>query len=103
MLAYKAMFKYLDDGIHAGVLDFPGATSWGKDLDQVRQLLARALVDMAETNLQRGEALPQPDPNISDPEADLEEPMYLLMQAASRIAVVPRDATQPPVRTPPTS
>ena len=92
ILAYKAMYKYLDDGIHAEVLDFPGTITWGKDLDNARLSLASALVDMAETNLELGEPLPQPDPNITDPEADLEEPIYLLMQAASRIAIVPQDA-----------
>jgi hypothetical protein len=55
----------------------PGFITWGKDLDQARQLLASALVDMAETNLLHGEPLPQPDPTVTDPEADLEEPIYL--------------------------
>ena len=77
MLAYKAMYKYLEEGVHAEVLDFPGAITWGKDLDRARQLLASALVDMAETNLMHREPLPQPDPTITDPEADLEEPIYL--------------------------
>lgn len=75
MLTYKAMYKYLDEGIHGEVLDFPGVITWGKDLEEVRALLAAALVDMAETNLLHGEPLPQPDPNITDPDADLEEPV----------------------------
>jgi hypothetical protein len=37
-----------------------------------------ALVDMAETALLRGESLPKPDPQCSDPEADIEEPIHLL-------------------------
>ena len=86
MLVYKAMFKYLDKGVHAEALDFPGVITFGANLDQARQLLASALVDMAETNLERGEPLPKPDPAISDPDADLEEPIYLLLQAASRVA-----------------
>ena len=92
MLVYKAMYKFLDEGVHAEVLDFPGAITWGTDLDQARQLLASALVDMAETNLLHGEPLPQPDPSATDPEADLDEPIYLLLQAASRVALVPQDA-----------
>ncbi len=77
MLTYKAMYKYLDEGIHGEVLDFPGVITWGKNLEEVRVLLASALVDMAETNLLYGEPLPQPDPNITDPDADLEEPTRL--------------------------
>ena len=66
MLTYKAMFKYLDEGIHAEVLDFPGVITCGKDLEEARRLLAGALVDMAETSLSKGESLPQPDPACTD-------------------------------------
>ena len=92
MLAYKAMYKYLEEGVHAEVLDFPGVITWGKDLEQARCLLGSALVDMAETNLLRGEPLPKPDPGLTDTESDFEEPIYLLLQAASRVALVPQDA-----------
>ena len=90
MLTYKAMYKYLDEGIHGEVLDFPGVITWGKDLEEARALLATALVDMAETNLLHGEPLPQPDPNVTDPDADLEEPIHLLLTATSRIKIVPQ-------------
>jgi predicted RNase H-like HicB family nuclease len=90
MISYKAMYKYLDGAVHAEVLDFPGVISFGSDLDEARRLLASALVDMAETNLLLGEALPQPDPSRTDPDADLEEPIHLLLAAASRVAVVPQ-------------
>jgi predicted RNase H-like HicB family nuclease len=92
MLTYKAMYKYLDEGIHAEVLDFPGVITWGKDLDEARRSLASALVDMAETNLLKGEPLPQPNPTITDPDADLEEPIHLLLQAAPRVILVPQEA-----------
>ncbi|MEE8466589.1 MAG: hypothetical protein V3S68_08945 [Dehalococcoidia bacterium] len=92
MLVYKAMYKYLEEGVHAEVLDFPGVISWGPDLDQARRLLAGALMDMAETNLGLGEPLPKPDPTSTDVEADLEEPIYLLLQAASRVDLVPQNA-----------
>ena len=92
MLTYKAMYKYLDEGVHAEVLDFPGVITWGTSLEKTRQLLASALVDMAETNLLKGEPLPQPDPTCTDPDADLEEPIHLLLKAASRVVLVPQEA-----------
>ena len=89
MLSYKAMYKFLDDGVHGEVLDFPGAITCGKDLAETRRLLASALVDMAETNLMQGEPLPTPDPALSDAESDLEEPIHLILSAASQVRVVP--------------
>ena len=77
MLVYKAMFKHLDGGVHAETLDLPGAITYGADLAEARLLLASALVDLAEVNLERGEPLPKPDPTLTDPDADLEEPIYL--------------------------
>ncbi len=91
MLTYKAMYKFLDEGVHGEVLDFPGVITLGKDLDDARRSLASALVDMAETNLLQGEPLPRPDPMASDPEADVEEPIHLLLTAASRVDLVPQD------------
>ena len=91
MQTYKAMYKFLDEGVHAEVLDFPGTITFGHNLPQARRLLASALVDMAETNLMRGEPLPQPDPSCSDPEADLEEPIYLLLTATPKVRVVPEE------------
>jgi len=29
MLTYKAMYKFLEQGVHGEVLDFPGVISWG--------------------------------------------------------------------------
>ena len=77
MLTYKAMYKYLDEGVHAEVLDFPGVISFGEDLAEARRMLGSALVDMAETSLSLGEPLPHPDPTRSDPDADIEEPIHL--------------------------
>lgn len=90
MLTYRAMFKYLDKGVHAEVLDFPGVITCGQDLEEARRLLASALVDMAETSLSNGEPLPQPDPTCTDPAADLEEPIHLLLKAASRVELIPQ-------------
>jgi predicted RNase H-like HicB family nuclease len=65
VLTYKAMYKFLEHGIHGEVLDFPGTITAGDTLQEARRLLASALVDMAETALLRGEALPQPDPSCT--------------------------------------
>ncbi len=86
MLTYKAMYKFLDDGVHAEVLDFPGALSCGRDLEQARDLLAGALVDMAETCLLHGESLPIPNSSLTHPDADLEEPIHLLLSASTRVS-----------------
>lgn len=92
MLTYKAMYKFLDQGVHAEVLEFPGTITCGEDLREARRLLAGALVDMAETALLQGEPLLQPDPSGSDSEADLEESIHLLLTAASQVSVVPQTA-----------
>ena len=92
MLVYKAMYKTIDEGVHAEVLDFPGAISFGADLEEARRMLASALVDMAETSVMQGEPLPSPDSTCSDPDAELEEPIYLLLSATTRIAHVPQGA-----------
>jgi predicted RNase H-like HicB family nuclease len=77
MLTYKAMYKYIPEGVHAEVIDFPGVLTFGANLQEVRRMLGSALVDMAETNLLVGEALPRPDPNCTHPDADFEEPIFL--------------------------
>jgi len=43
---------------------------------------------MSETLLMNGESLPKLDPSISDPEADLEEPIYLILTAASQVRII---------------
>ncbi len=93
MLVYKAMYKYLDKGVHAEVLDFPGVITCGRNLEEARRLLASALVDMAETNLSLGEPLPRPDPTRTNDDADLEEPIHLLLTATNRVALVPQSVT----------
>jgi predicted RNase H-like HicB family nuclease len=92
MLTYKAAYRFLMNTVHAEVVDFPGVISEGADLEDARRLLAGALTDMAETNLLRGEPLPPPDALRSDPDADLEEPIHLILTAASHVRLLPRDA-----------
>jgi len=41
---------------------------------------------MAETNLLRGEALPIPDPTRSDLQAELDEPIYLVLQTGQHLS-----------------
>ena len=89
MLTYKAMYKFLPDGVHGEVMDFPGTITCGRDLDEARSQLASALVDMAETSLLLGESLPSPNPSISDSEADLEEPIHLILNASSKVKIIP--------------
>ena len=93
MVTYKAAYTF-DESDENGwvigqVLDFPGANSQGKGLEDARRMLGSALVDMAESYILDGKALPQPDDKLSQIDADLEEPIYLLVNGASHIRVVP--------------
>jgi predicted RNase H-like HicB family nuclease len=95
VLQYKAGYKFVGGGVHAQVLDFPEAISCGADLDDARRMLASALLDVAETRLELGEALPRPDPSVSDPEMDLEEPIYLHLSASSAVSQGPAGVVVP--------
>jgi predicted RNase H-like HicB family nuclease len=87
MLVYKSAYRW-EEGVCLGeVLDFPGTVSFGQTLDEARASLAGALRDMAETNLLRGEPLPIPDPSRTDPQGDLEEPIYLVLQTGQQLSV----------------
>ena len=91
MLTYKSAFVAVSEGIHVGVLDFPGVITWGRSLEEAHRSLASALVDMAEASLLRGEPLTQPDPTYMDPDADLEEPIHLIIKASSRVVLVSQE------------
>jgi len=88
MLTYKAAFRILDDGVHAEVLDFPGAMTCAASLEDARKLPCSALMDMAETSLLAGQPLPTPNSSTTDSSADVEEPIHLLLTAASQVAHV---------------
>lgn len=90
MLIYKASYKYLDDGIHGEVIDFPGVITCGRDIRETRKQLAGALEDMAETSILLGEPLPPPNPEAKDAEADFDEPIHLILRAATEITIRPR-------------
>ena len=89
MLTYKAAYQFIDEGVHAQVLDFPAAITCGPNLDETRRLLASALLDLANYSLERGEALPLPDPTLTDPDSDFEEPLHLHLRASTAIDLVP--------------
>jgi len=95
MVQYKAGYKFVNGGVHAQVLDFPAAISCGADLDDARRMLGLALIDVAETLLGLAEALPRPDPAVSDPEMDLEEPIYLHFVASSEVSQEPAGVVVP--------
>ena len=95
MLTYKAAYQFVEGGVHAHVLDFPGAITCGADLGEARRLLASALRDLAEYALERGEPLPRPDPAQCDPDADLEEPIYLHLRASTGVEVIPAGVVVP--------
>lgn len=89
MLSCEAIYRYEADGVHAEVLDFPSVPTCGASLDEARQQLRGALVDRAETHVVERVPLPLPDPELTDPDADPEEPIHLLLRAPARIAEVP--------------
>jgi predicted RNase H-like HicB family nuclease len=80
-------------GVHAQVLDFPAAITCAADLDAARKLLAVALVDVAEAAMESGQPLPAPYPTASDPDTDIEEPIYLHLIASSDVREVPAGTT----------
>jgi predicted RNase H-like HicB family nuclease len=95
MLVYKGAYQFIDGGVHAHVIDFPGAITCGDDLAEARRLLASALLDLAEYAISRGEPLPLPNPTASDPDADIEEPVYLHLRVSTAVEVVPSGVMTP--------
>ena len=68
-------------------LSFRGSClACGASLDEARRNLAAALRDGAETNLLKGEPLSIPDSTLTDQDADIEEPIYLVLQTGQQIA-----------------
>jgi predicted RNase H-like HicB family nuclease len=95
MLQYKAGYKFVNGGVHAQVLDFPAAITCADTLDEARRLLAIALLDVAETAIETGMPLPVHNPLVSDPEMDLEEPIYLHLQVSSQVHESPAGVVVP--------
>jgi len=89
MLQYKAGYKFVNGGVHTQVLDFPAAITCGADMAEAQHLLTIALIDVAETLLEIGQVLPQPNPLVSNSEMDVEEPIYLHLIASTAVNEVP--------------
>lgn len=89
MITYTAAYTFDGETCLGEVLDFPGTVSFGQTLEEARVNLSAALLDMAETNLSLSEPLPKPASSISKPDADITEPIYLILQASSQIDIQP--------------
>ena len=100
MLTFKAMYKFLDEGVHAEVLDFPGVITCGTNLEEARRLLGAALVDMAETNLLEGEPLPRPDSACTDPDADLDGDARVSVEEAHAFMIASMNKSTPQLEDP---
>jgi predicted RNase H-like HicB family nuclease len=88
MIKYTAAYYHRaeDEGWYTcRVLDFPGAISQGRTLDEARRMLCDALRTMAEWHAEDGKPFPKPDPTLSDPEAEVVEPIYLLLRARTAL------------------
>lgn len=93
MLTYKSSYKWSGEIVLGEVLDFPGTIAYGNSLDEARNNLSSALRDMAETNLLKGESLPLPNSDLTDVDADLEEPIHLAIQVGQHVALSVSAAT----------
>lgn len=85
MPEYRAAFYFPrepdDKMVVVDVLDFPGVVSQGFDLEDARMMIRDALESMVEWYAEDGEVLPDPDPEASDPEADIIEPVSVEIMA----------------------
>lgn len=89
MLRYKAGYKFVDGGVHAQVLDFPAVITCADDLPEARRLLTTALLDVTEARLELGQSLPTPNPQVTDSDMDLEEPIYLHLSVSTDVVESP--------------
>ncbi|MEX2261225.1 MAG: hypothetical protein WD696_04700 [Bryobacteraceae bacterium] len=83
MLRYHVAYylpKSGDQMVVAEALDFPGVFSQGFDLADARLMVASALEEVAQMYLEEGHALPKPDADALDPEADLVELLPLTVE-----------------------
>jgi predicted RNase H-like HicB family nuclease len=100
MLEYHAAFYRIEDGWYmVRVLDFPGAITQGKNLQDARYMVRDALRLMAECVLERGEALPRPNPRARDRKAERVEAIRLAVRVSSVKIDEKKKATPAPAGT----
>jgi predicted RNase H-like HicB family nuclease len=82
MLEYHAAYYEIEDGWYlAKVLDFPGAVSQGRTLKSARSMIRDSLRGLADFILEKGDALPRPDPLVSDKAAVFSEAIRLKVRS----------------------
>ena len=82
MLEYHACYYEIEDGWYlAKVVDFPGAVSQGRTLKSARLMIRDSLKGLADFVLEKGEALPRPDPAAADPAAVFSETIRLKVRS----------------------
>jgi predicted RNase H-like HicB family nuclease len=95
MLEYHAAYYEIEDGWYmVRVLDFPGAISQGKDLEEARLMIRDALRLMAECTLEDGRPLPRPNPRARDKKAVLVETIRLGVRTMRGAGREKKKATQ---------
>jgi predicted RNase H-like HicB family nuclease len=67
MLEYHVAYYEIEDGWYlAKVLDFPGAVSQGRSLKSAHLMIRDALKGLGDFVVEKGEALPRPNPRAKD-------------------------------------
>ena len=87
MLTYRVAYRLQMGSFVAEVLDFPGAIAFGATVADARANLVSALRYAAESRLRQGEMLPMPDPHVGAVDAYLIEPVIVLPETATSVAV----------------
>ena len=97
MLEYHAAYYPIEDGwFMAKVLDFPGAVSQGRTLRSAQRMIWDALRGLADFIIEKGEALPQPDPKAGDRQAVFAETIVLKVRSETEAAHEKKKAPQAP-------
>jgi predicted RNase H-like HicB family nuclease len=82
MLEYHAAYYEIEDGWYmAKVLDFAGAVSQGRTLPSARRMIRDALRGLADFILEKGDALPRPNPAANDRTAVFSEVIRLKIRS----------------------
>ena len=89
MLRYDPGYQFVERQVYAQVVDLPAIIMCANDLTEARRQLTATLLDLAQTRLELGQSLPMPDPMATDPEMDIEEPIYLHLSASSEVTHTP--------------